>query len=294
MSGVGIVTVLHDSAADLQRLLRSLEPVSPRPQLVVVDAGSSDDGPEIARAFGAEVIEAGDVGFGAANNAGVARVTGSVTLLLNPDIVILEPASVERLARHARREDALHVPRLLNPDGSTQRSAHPLPGRPGALLPALVHPRALPRPLREHAEPWRAGGDERPVGWAIAAAVAARTATLRALGPFDPAQFLFFEDLDLCLRARAAGVPTMLHPHLQLEHRGGHSTGPAYGGEPHALLAARRREVVGANLGARAVALDDAAQAVTFATRAAARTLIRRDATRERAQLHALRAARRG
>ena len=30
--------------------------------------------------------------------------------------------------------------------------------------------------------------------------------TLRALGPFDAEQFLFFEDLDLCLRARAAGA----------------------------------------------------------------------------------------
>jgi N-acetylglucosaminyl-diphospho-decaprenol L-rhamnosyltransferase len=290
---VGIVVVLHDSAEDLRRLLRSLEPVSPRPQLVVVDAGSSDDGPEIARAFGAELILAGDVGFGAANNLGVERIGGSVTLLLNPDVVVGDARAIERLARHARREDALHVPRLLNPDGSVQRSAHPLPGRAGALLPALVPPRALPRPLRERADPWRAEGQERPVGWAIAAAVAARTATLRRLGPFDAEQFLFFEDLDLCLRARAAAIPTILHPDLALEHRGGHSTGPAYGGEPHELLAARRRAVVGANLGARALALDDAAQALTFATRAAARVALRRPAGRERAQLRALRAARR-
>jgi N-acetylglucosaminyl-diphospho-decaprenol L-rhamnosyltransferase len=293
-AAVGIVTVLHDSAQDLQRLLRSLEPVSPRPQVVAVDAGSQDDGPEIARAFGAEVIEAGDVGFGAANNLGVERVTGSVTLLLNPDVTVLEPPVIERLARHARREDALHVPRLLNPDGSIQRSAHPVPGRVSALLPALLHPRALPQPLRDRAEPWRADGDERPVGWAIAAAVAARTDTLRRLGPFDAGQFLFFEDLDLCLRARAAGIPTILHPDLILEHRGGHSTEPAYAGEPHELLAARRRAVVRANLGRRALALDDAAQALTFATRATARTLLRRPAGRERAQLRALRSARRG
>lgn len=292
---VSIVTVLHDSADDLRRLLRSLEPAAERPELVIVDAGSSDDGPDIARAWGAEVVMAGDVGFGAANNAGVERASSSVTLLLNPDIVVHDTAVLDRLARHARREDALHVPRLLNPDGSVQRSAHPRPGRPDALLPALLPPRALPRPARHHAEPWRDDdARDRPVGWAIAAAVAARTSTLRALGPFDPAQFLFFEDLDLCLRARAAGVPTLLHADLTLEHRGGHSTGPAYGGEPHELLARRRREVVRANLGARAVALDDAAQALTFAARAAARAALRRPAQRERAQLQALRAARRG
>ncbi|HWI72537.1 MAG TPA: glycosyltransferase, partial [Baekduia sp.] len=279
MSAVGIVVVLHDSADDLRRLLASLAAVAPAPQVVVVDAGSADDGPQLAREWGAEVIEAGDVGFGAANNIGLERIEGSVTLLLNPDVVVRDAPVVERLARHARREDALHVPRLLNPDGSVQRSAHPVPGRPAALLPALVHPRALPRPLRHHAEPWRDGDtDERPVGWAIAAAVAARTDTLRRLGPFDPKQFLFFEDMDLCLRARAAGIPTLLHPDLTLEHRGGHATGPAYGGEPHELLARRRREVVAANLGRGALALDDAAQALTFATRAVARAALRRDA----------------
>jgi GT2 family glycosyltransferase len=294
VSAVGIVVVLHDSADDLRHLLRSLEPVTPRPQLIVVDAGSADDGPEIAAAWGAEVVAAGDVGFGAANNLGVQRVAGSVTLLLNPDVVVHDASIVERLARHARREDALHVPRLLNPDGTVQRSAHPVPGRPAALVPAVLHPRVLPRTLRLHADPWRDEGDERRVGWAIAAALAARTGTLRRLGPFDAGQFLFFEDLDLCLRARAAGLPTLLHPNLTLEHRGGHSTGPAYGGEPHELLARRRRAVVGANLGRRAVAVDDAAQALTFATRAAARAIVRRNAGRERAQLRALRAARRG
>ena len=294
MTSAAIVCVLHDSAEDLRRLLRSLEPLAQRPRLVVVDAGSSDDGPDVAAAWGAEVVRAGDVGFGAANNAGVERVRSSVTILLNPDIVVHDAAALERLTRHARREDALHVPRLLNPDGSIQRSAHPVPGRPDALLPALLHPRALPAPLRHRADPWRAETPDRPVGWAIAAAVAARTDTLRRLGPFDAEQFLFFEDLDLCLRARAAGIPTILHPDVTLEHRGGHSTGPAYGGEPHELLARRRREVVRANLGGRAVALDDAAQALTFATRAAARALVRRDAGRERAQLAALRAARRG
>jgi len=284
-----VVCVLHDSAPDLQRLFTSLE-ARPPAQLVVVDAGSADDGPQLARDWGAEVVGAGDVGFGTANNLGIARVRHSVTILLNPDIVVSDPVVLDRLTRHARRHDALHVPRLRNPDGSVQRSAHPRPGTAAALLPALVHPRALPRPLRLQADPWRADF-EREVGWAIAAALAARTATLRTLGPFDPGQFLFFEDLDLGLRARAAGVPTILHPELALEHRGGHSTGPAYGGEPHELLARRRREVVRANLGGRAVALDDAAQALTFLTRAGARALLRRDARRELAQMRALRAA---
>ena len=118
MTSAAIVCVLHDSVDDLRRLLRSLEPLAERPQVVVVDAGSRDDGLAVAAAWGAETVEAGDVGFGAANNIGLERARHSTTLLLNPDIVVHEPPVLERLARHARRVDALHVPRLLNPDGS--------------------------------------------------------------------------------------------------------------------------------------------------------------------------------
>lgn len=293
MTGYAVVTVLHDSARDLPELLRSLAACSPAPaQIIVVDAGSADQGPALAAAAGCTVIAAGDVGFGAANNAGLDAVGEPVTLLLNPDVVATDPEVAGELAALAEGFDALHVPRLLNGDGTVQDSAHPLPGTIGALLPAIVPPQVLPAALRERATPWRTRR-ARTVGWAIAAAVTARTATLQRIGPFDAGQFLFFEDLDLCLRARAAGVPTILHPRLRMVHHGGHSTGPAYGGEPHTLLAARRREVVGARLGRRALALDDATQALTFGTRAVGRGLLGRDAGRPLAQLRALRAARR-
>ena len=280
-----LVVVLHDSAGPLPALLSSLQLLPTPPQLIVVDTASSDDGPALARAAGAEVVELGaNPGFGAANNAGVERARHPVTVLLNPDCELLDDALAGLAARAA--DGRLWVPRLLDPDGSVQRSAHPLPGTAGSLLPALVPARLLPRPLRERVEPYRA---ERPrtVGWAIAACLAARTDVLRRLGPFDPRQFLFFEDLDLCLRARAAGIRTVLDPRVRVRHLGGHATRASYAGEPHALLARRRREVVTANRGRAAGALDDLAQALTFATRAGARAALGRESDRERAQLAA-------
>src|SRR5262249_47625605 len=112
------------------------------------------------------------------------------------------------------------------------------------------------------------------------------TKLLTDLGPFDPTAFLFFEDLDLCLRARERGVPVVLDPSIEVVHRGAHATGPAFVEEPIELHVRRRRAVVGARLGPRALHLDDAAQALTFTMRAWR--------ARDRAYLRALIAERRG
>jgi N-acetylglucosaminyl-diphospho-decaprenol L-rhamnosyltransferase len=276
-----IVTVLHDSAPELGRLLPSLRAHVPGAQLVVVDSGSSDDGARLARTAGAEVVVLdGNHGFGAANNAGVALARHPVTVLLNPDCE-LPDAGLADLAARAAGEDALLVPRLVGADDEVQRSAHPRPGGPMALVRAVLPTRALPQPYR--------ATRPRRVGWAIAACVAARTALLRRLGPFDPDAFLFYEDLDLCLRADELGAPTVLHPEVVVRHLGGASTARAFGGEAFDLQARRRREVVGARLGTRAVQMDDGAQALTFGLRAA----VGRERGRNVAALRALRAARR-
>jgi N-acetylglucosaminyl-diphospho-decaprenol L-rhamnosyltransferase len=266
-----IVTVLHDSGPHLAKLLASIDRHLPddKPQLIAVDTGSTDDGPPMASQWGAELIELPDnPGYGAANNAGVAQAAHEITVLLNPDVELID-ASILDLVADARACNALLVPRLLNPDGSIQDSAHPAPGTRSEIVRAF-----LPRT----GEVWRTD-EPRQVGWAIAAALAAKTEILRRLGPFDPDQFLFYEDLDLCLRA---DVPTCLVPDVQLVHEGGHST------DEQRLQdeARRRREVISERLGDRALRRDDLAQLVTFARAAAFKR-------RARDQLHALRVARR-
>jgi N-acetylglucosaminyl-diphospho-decaprenol L-rhamnosyltransferase len=279
---LSIVTVLHQSAPELPRLLRSIDAhLHPRPQIVAVDSGSTDGGADLAREAGAEaIVLEGNPGFGAATNAGVQLARHDVTALLNPDCELLD-GDLAELAARAATADALLVPRLLDPDGSPQRSAHPLPGRPASLLRAVLPGPALPQPHRARRT--------RTVGWAIAACLVARTEVLQRLGPFDPDAFLFYEDLDLCLRARAAGVPTILHPDVVVRHLGGRSTTRAFGGEAFEVQARRRREVVGERLGARALAIDDVAQALTFGLRAA----VGRERDRNVAALKALHAARR-
>jgi N-acetylglucosaminyl-diphospho-decaprenol L-rhamnosyltransferase len=262
------VIVLHESRDELAGLLESLRAIE-APRLYVVDTGADDGGADLAREHGATVLERRDnPGFGAATNAGVERVTEDVAVLLNPDTIAFDD-SLPRLADIARRHEGLHAPRLLNPDQTVQRSAHPLPGTVGAFLPAVLP--WLPKRLRQRAEPYRSE-NARTVGWAIAAALAARTHTLRRF-PFDPKIHLFAEDMEMCLRARHEGVRTIYHPRLTLIHTGRHSVAD----EPYVQLARNRHDVLQSRM-------DDAAQLLTFATRAA----IKRPNDKERAQLSAL------
>ena len=244
MSAFTVVVVLHDSGPELRALLPSLERhAAGRRSWWSSTPARATAARARAREHGAELIELPDnPGFGAANNAGVARARHDVTVLLNPDCELVDD-SLHALAALARiHPRALHAPRLLEPDGTVQRSAHPLPGTVGALLPALVHPPLLPRALRERAEPYRA---ERPrtVGWAIAACLAADTALLRELGPFDPAVHLFAEDMELGLRARAARRPDRPAP-ARCASATPAGTRSLRDGEPFELLARRRREAI--------------------------------------------------
>jgi N-acetylglucosaminyl-diphospho-decaprenol L-rhamnosyltransferase len=283
-----IVTVIHDSAPELPRLLDSVERLpEPRPRLIVVDSGSADRGAALAAERGAEVVALeGNLGFGAGSNAGIERVSEPVTALVNPDVELLDDG-LARLARDALAGGALLAPRLLNADGSVQDSAHPLPGRLGSLVPAVLPRRLLPTRF----EPWR-GGAPRRVGWAVAACIVGRTDELRALGPFDPDAFLFYEDMELCLAARRAGIATIYRPDVAVRHLGGTSTGRALTEDYDLELRARRRREVMAKEGRVRLALDDLSEALTFATRAAVRSLAGRGRL-ERRRLGALMRARR-
>jgi len=72
----------------LRRLLRSLAAQSAPPaELIVVDNGSQDAAPDVARQAGARVIRMGhNAGFAAAVNRGIREAAGEVVAVLNSDV----------------------------------------------------------------------------------------------------------------------------------------------------------------------------------------------------------------
>jgi GT2 family glycosyltransferase len=293
---VALVTVTHNSAAELEALLASTARHLPGTHVVVVDCASADSTLEVARrdrsGLSVETIALErNVGFGAACNAGVRAVRESVTALVNPDVELLDGSLLE-LVEAARREDRLYAPLVLSPDGTRQDTAHTAPAGCAELVGAVVPPGLVPGRVGVALAPWRAPRARR-VGWAVGCALVARTDTLLALGPFDERIFLYGEDLDLGLRAARAGIETWFWPAARVVHTGGHSTRKAFPDEPVELLARARHDAVANLLGRRRAALDDRAQELTFRSRIALKRTIGRDTGTEQRRLNAVRSLQR-
>jgi GT2 family glycosyltransferase len=194
-------------------------------EVIVVDNGSQDGTPEmIAAEFPAvQLLATGqNLGFAAGNNRGLRLARGGVIVFLNPDT---EPApgSLARLADALDADDTLGIvgPRLTNGDGSLQPSVRGFPNFAASLVVLLkLHRIAgwLPPVARYDA----AGFDyDRPadVEQLMGACLALPRRVVERLGGFDERFWMWFEEVDLCLRARQAGWRVRYLPDVTVLHR---------------------------------------------------------------------------
>ena len=278
-AGIALVTVLHDSEEEVKALMASIDRHLPQARLIAVDSGSDDEGAKAVRDWGGTVIALEEnVGYGRGTNIGVNEVTEPVTVILNPDVELLDGSLLQLAEEAAKHEDRLLAPLVLLEDGHRQDNVHT--GRADlvrAAVPGNRGPHNADTP--------------RKVTWAVGCAIAAKTETLQELGPFDESIFLYAEDLDLGLRGKENGITTWFWPHARVLHKRAHSTQAAFTGEPFDLLAQRRHEVMQQRKGS--ARRDDLVQAATFANRIVLKTLTRKPADREKRQLRAVLRARR-
>lgn len=66
--------------------------------------------------------------------------------------------------------------------------------------------------------------DTAELDYVYGCAMLLRASLLRELGGFDERFFMYYEDVDLCVRARAAGYMVGLAPHVMVRHLGSRST----------------------------------------------------------------------
>ncbi|HEX3174067.1 MAG TPA: glycosyltransferase family 2 protein [Solirubrobacterales bacterium] len=206
--------------ARLERALASLREQTRPLDVVVVDNGSSDGSQELLRERFAEValVELDrNVGFGPALNRAIAERPGDPVLLLNNDVEC-EPRFVEAMLEAA--------------DGGTEMVAGVLLQEAAPQLidsAGVVADRALMGFDYLHGEPLEAlPGAPAPLGPTGGAALY-RLEAFRAAGGFDERIFLYYEDLDLALRLRAAGARCALAPGARAIHAYSASSGAASG-----------------------------------------------------------------
>ncbi len=161
-----------------------------------------------------------NLGFGRAANLGYHSSQSEFVLLLNPDVRV-EPQSVQALLDTMNREHraGIVLPQLRNLDGTMQYSSRRFYSYPVLLM------RRGPwrnwfsnhRLVREHLMLDWDHKTLRAVDWGLGAAMMIRR---KAAGRdlFDERFFLYFEDVDLCLRMFRRGWKVLYNPEAGMVH----------------------------------------------------------------------------
>jgi len=186
----------------------------PRYEILLVDNDSSDDSVTFVQsAFPQVKIHRThrNRGFAAGSNAGIRRSKGELIVLLNPDVIV-RPDWLHNLAEGMFAGETVGIGggKAYFPDGRTLQHAG----------------RFIQAPLAIGNQYGRGEMDrgqydrQREVDYVMGAALGVKRLVLDQIGLLDEGYFLYYEETDLCFRARRAGLQSALHPGCRSDPRG--------------------------------------------------------------------------
>ena len=238
---VRVVAVTYSPGPALERFLGSLALASARPmEVVLADNGSTDGVPQdVAARGGVRLLHTGaNLGYGRAGNVGAHGASTPWLVVANPDVEWSAGSLDALLAAGERwpRAGALG-PAIRTPAGALYPSARAVPSLGRGIGHALLGWWWPANPWTSAYRRERGAPVEGPTGWLSGSCLVLRREAFEAVGGFDPAYFMYFEDLDLCERLAAAGWSSVYVPSAVVTHTGGHATVR----EPARMLAAHHR-----------------------------------------------------
>jgi GT2 family glycosyltransferase len=225
-SDVTVVVVTWNALPWLEQCLESVR----GRETIVVDHGSTDGTLEFVREHWPDVrvIEQQNRGMGGGNNTGMRAADGRYFFLLNSDAWVLDDG-LDRLVAFADEhpEAAVIGPKLVNQDGTLQRSARGEPTLWRLATEYLFIRKLAPRSRRLN--PLYRGDfahdRAEEVDWLYGPALLVRREAADAVGLFDEDFFMFSEEVDWMTRFRRAGWTVVFFPDAEVVHVGGASHG---------------------------------------------------------------------
>lgn len=199
-------------------------------EILVIDNNSSDGSPQMieedfpqVKLLRSEV----NLGFGAANNLAMQQARGRYFVLLNSD-AFFQPAALETAIRHMDETQmcGLGGGRLIGRDGSWQpssRSFHTII-RDMIVMTGLAAMFPKTKLFGSFDRTWADKDHPAAVDWVPGAFSIVRPAAIERIGFFDPAFFLYYEEVDLCRRIKQAGYTIWYWPDIVVVHIGGESS----------------------------------------------------------------------
>jgi N-acetylglucosaminyl-diphospho-decaprenol L-rhamnosyltransferase len=224
-----VVVVTYSPGEALVEFVASLRRATVRPlDVVLADNGSDDGVPERVVAAHRDVRllpTGGNVGYGAAANAALADAREGWALVANPDIRFEDGAIDELLAAADRWPRAATLgPAIRTPQGALYPSARDLPSLSTGIGHAALGWLWPANPWTARYRREREDPRERPAGWLSGSCFHVDLAAFHSVGGFDPAFFMYFEDVDLALRLGRRGWLHVYVPSAIVTHEGGHAT----------------------------------------------------------------------
>lgn len=148
-------------------------------------------------------------GFGANHNAAFTRAAGNYFCVLNPDIRLNENPFPPLIAILAEEKVGVAVPRIVSPGGEIEDSARRFPTLWVIARKALTG--------AQHHDYEVTNAPLHP-DWVAGMFMLFRSEVFRRLAGFDERYFLYYEDVDLCMRLRRLGLEVVLEPKAEALH----------------------------------------------------------------------------
>lgn len=168
-------------------------------------------------------------GYSFGNNAGIRPFLEGddkpeFVMLVNPDAYIRDNAISTLLDFMEQHPEAgLAGSKLEDPDGGRQSGAFRFPGPVTELIDGF-RLGVLSKALKSRDLRYDLGGEPMEVDWTVGAAMMIRREVIDELGLLDEDYFLYFEELDFCLRAKRAGWKAYYVPDSVVVHLVGQAT----------------------------------------------------------------------